>query len=79
MQETQVWSLGWEAHLEKEMATHASILVWEIPWTKETGGYSSWGLKRVGHDLATKLQPQHAIYDKSFYSLSDLKYSMYPV
>ena len=56
------------------MATHASILVWEIPWTRETGGYSSWGLKRVGHDLATKLQPQHAIYDKSFYSLSDLKY-----
>ena len=37
-QETQVWSLGWKDTLEKEMATHSSILVWEIPWTKEPGG-----------------------------------------
>ena len=37
------------------MATHASILAWEIPWTEEPGGlYSPWGCKRVGHDLATK-------------------------
>ena len=36
-QETQIRSLGWEDPLEKEMATHFSILAWEIPWTEETG------------------------------------------
>ena len=38
MQETQVHSLGWEDPLEKEMATHSSILAWRIPWTEEPGG-----------------------------------------
>ena len=38
MQETQVQSLGWEDPLEKEMATHSSILAWRIPWTEEPGG-----------------------------------------
>ena len=38
MQETQVQSIGWEDPLEKEMATHSSILDWEIPWTEEPGG-----------------------------------------
>ena len=38
MQETWVLSLGWENPLEKEMATHSSILAWEIPWTEELGG-----------------------------------------
>ena len=38
MQETQVWSLGWEDPLEKEMATHSSLLSCEIPWTEEPGG-----------------------------------------
>ena len=37
MQETQVWALGREDSLEKGMATHSSILVWEIPWTEESG------------------------------------------
>ena len=38
MQETWVWSLGWEDPLEKEMATHSSILAWRIPWTEEPDG-----------------------------------------
>ena len=38
---TQVQSLGWEDSLEKEMATHSSILAWEIPWTEEPGGLQS--------------------------------------
>ena len=38
MQETWVQSLGWEDPLEKEMATHSSILAWRIPWTEEPGG-----------------------------------------
>ena len=42
--------------LEKEMATHSSVLAWEIPWTEEPGGLQSEGLQRVGHNLATKQQ-----------------------
>ena len=50
VQEMQVPSLGWEDPLEKEMATHSSILAWEIPWTEEPGGlHSLWG-RRVRHD-----------------------------
>ena len=50
MRETQVRSLGWEVPLEKEMATHSSILAWKIPWTEEPGGLQSMGSQRVGHD-----------------------------
>ena len=50
MQETQVQSLSWEAPLEKEMATHSSILTWRIPWTEEPGRLQSTGSQRVGHD-----------------------------
>ena len=53
-----VRTLGQEGALEKEMATHSSILVWEIPWTEEPS-YSTWGHKRVGHDLVTKQQQQN--------------------
>ena len=42
-QETRVRFLGQEDPLEKEMATHSSILAWKIPWTEEHGGYSPWG------------------------------------
>ena len=45
MQETRVWSLGWEDPLEKEMATHSSIIVWRILWTEEPGGPQSLGHK----------------------------------
>ena len=50
MWETQVRSLGWENPLEKEMATHSSILAWKIPWMEETGRLQSVVLQRVGHD-----------------------------
>ena len=50
MQETQVGSLGWEDPLEKEMATHSSVLAWRIPWTEEPGGLQSTGSQRVGYD-----------------------------
>ena len=46
----QVQSLGWEDPLEKEMATHCSILAWRIPWTEEPGGLQSMGSWRVGHN-----------------------------
>ena len=50
MWETWVQSLGQEDPLEKEMATHSSILAWRIPWTEEPGGLQSTGSQRVGHD-----------------------------
>ena len=49
MQETGVLSLIWEDPLEKGMATHSSILAWEIPWREKPGGLQSMGLQRVGH------------------------------
>ena len=49
MWETWVQSLGREDPLEEEMATHSSILAWEIPWTKDPGGLQSMGSQRVGH------------------------------
>ena len=58
-QEMQVRSLGWEDPLEKEMATHSSILAWKIP--RVEGAWWAtvhWGCERVGHDLATKQQQQ---------------------
>ena len=48
MRETWVLSLGREDPLEKEMATHSSILAWRIPWTEEPGGLQSMGLQSVG-------------------------------
>ena len=50
MRETWVQSPSWEGPLEKGMATHSSILIWEIPWTEEPGRLQSMGLQRVGHD-----------------------------
>ena len=47
MQETQVWSLGWEDPLEESMATYSSILTWRIPWTEELLGVKSIGLQRL--------------------------------
>ena len=65
MQEMQFRSLGWEDPLEKEMATHSSILAWEILWTEEPGGLQSMGLERVGHDLATKQQQRKKVLNIS--------------
>ena len=53
MQETWVWSQGWEDALEEGMETHSSILAWSIPWTEEPGGLLFMGLQRFRHDWAT--------------------------
>ena len=55
MRETRVQSLGWEDLLEKEMATHSSILAWKIPRTEEPGGLQSVRTQRVGHNWGTSL------------------------
>ena len=55
--------LGWEYPLKKEMATHSSILAWEIPWAEKPDGLQFMGSqKTVGHDLATKQQYMLHIY-----------------
>ena len=61
MQETGVRSLGQEDPLEKEMATHSSLLAWRIPWTEEPGGLQSMGHERVG------LNHNNRNEDKSLY------------
>ena len=66
---------GSERSLEKGMATHSSIFVWEIPWTEEPGGLQSMGLQRVGHDLTTKqkqsiFKPQQKIKTPDLLSIS---------
>ena len=50
MWETMVPSLVWEGPLEKEIATHSSILAWRIPWMEEPGGPQCMGLQRVRHN-----------------------------
>ena len=64
VQETQVLSLGWEDPLEKEMATHSSILVWKIPMDRGTWlGYSPWGCKEsdTAERLSHSLHHEHAV------------------
>ena len=61
VQEMQVQFLGQEDPLEKEMATHSSILAWRIPWTEEPDGLQFIGSQRFGHDLATKPPPPHSV------------------
>ena len=52
--ETWVQSLGWEDPLEEEMATHSSVIAWEVLWIEEPGGLQSMGSLRVRHYLATE-------------------------
>ena len=56
---------GSERSLEKEMATHSSILAWEIPWAEEPAGYRPWIHGGVRHDLATKTTTETIIIEKS--------------
>ena len=58
MRRTWVLALGQEDLLAKEMATHSSILAWEMPWTEEPGRIQSMGSQRVGDNLAPKQQQQ---------------------
>ena len=71
-QEMQVQSLGQEDSLEKKMATHSSILAWEISWTEEPSGLQSMGSQRVEYDLATK--QHYLLYTFEFYTFKWLSY-----
>ena len=62
MQETKVQSLGWEDLLEKEMATHSSILAWKILWTEKPGRLQSMGLQKVGQDWVISLSFSFFLY-----------------
>ena len=69
MQETRVWSLGWEDPLEKEMATHSSTPAWKIPWMEERGRLQSMGSQRVRHDWVTSLSPTPVVWPREFHGL----------
>ena len=60
-QETRVWSLGWEDPLEKEIASHSSILAWEIPWTEEPGGLQFMGSQRDTTEWLTLHSPSFSV------------------
>ena len=80
MLETRVQSLGRENPLEKEMATHSSILAWEIPWTEEPGGLHSMGSQRVKHDWVTNTHTNHiqCIHHSVQFSCSVMSDSLRP-
>ena len=73
VQETQIRSLGQENPLQKEKATHSSILAWEIPWTEKPGRVQSMGSQRVGHDWTTNIHTSHAAAAKSLQSCPTLR------
>ena len=66
MLETWVQSLGWENPLEKEMATHSSILAWEIPWTEEPGGLQSMGWQKSWTQLSNQTTISVRVSKNSF-------------
>ena len=66
VRETWVQSLGREDLLEKEMATHSSILAWNIPWTEEPGRLQSMGLQRVRHDFTFTFNGDSDIRQQDF-------------
>jgi len=76
MQEMQVTSQDREYPLEKEMATHSSILAWRTPWTEEPRGLQSMGSQRVGHKLAAEHEHQHKSINLLNYGSINL--SIYP-
>ena len=68
MHETWVQPLGWEDPLEKEIATHSSILAWEIPWTEEPGR-----LQSIGSQSQTRLsEKQHMTFKSVFLNIGRL-------
>ena len=60
--DTQAWSLGREGPLEQEVATHSSVLVWNIPWNEEPSRLQSMGLQRVEHEWAPQYHMAHASF-----------------
>ena len=72
MWDTGLLSLDLEDPLEKEMATHSSILAWRIPWTEEPGGLWSMGMQRVGHESATEHSTHKPTLKKSSTTLGIL-------
>ena len=71
-QEIQAWSLGWEDPLEKEMATHSSILAWRIPWTEKPGGVAkSWTrLKQLSMHASCRYLTCRTLYTCKCYEIS---------
>ena len=71
MQKSGIRFLGWKDPLEKELATHSSILAWRIPWTEEPGRVQSMGSQRIGHDLATEERERFKLRKNSILGVCD--------
>ena len=67
VQETRVQPLDWEDPLEKDMATHSSILAWKISWTEEPGGVQSLGSQKVRHERLTLTTYCYYLYSHYYY------------
>ena len=65
IRETWVWSLGQEDLLEKEMATHCTVLAWKFSWTEEPGGLQSIESQKVRHDCQTHYNSEGEVYNLS--------------
>ena len=68
-----VWSLGQEDPLEKEMATHSSVLAWRIPWTEEPGRLQSMGSQNVRHNWATKTSLLLSLYSSMIHFYKEIR------
>ena len=78
IQETWVWSLGWEGPLEKEMATHSSILTWRIPWTEEPGGLQTMGLQKSDTTSWLNNNNTSFIYQFNSHNCEACEYHLHP-
>ena len=78
VQETWVWSLGWEDPLEEKRAICFSILAWRIPWIEELGGLQSLESQRVRHDWATEHTPHIILCWKVLFCLKKKKQKTNP-
>ena len=80
MQEIPVGSLGREDPLEKEMATHSTILAWKIPWTEEPGRLQPMGSQRVRYNEQLTLSLYYLKYISKFSSFPNIpQYPVFPV
>ena len=77
VQETWVSSLGWEDQLKKEMATHSSILAWEIPWTEKPGGLQSMGSQESDITEQLKFWPLSLLYIRTSFWVNLSSFSCY--
>ena len=79
MQETWVWSLGWEDHWRRTWQPTSIFLPGESPWTEEPGGLQSMGLQRIGHDWMTKHSAWFTCYACKYQNIPFIMPTLFPI